>query len=261
MSMQRLHIVVPYRDRASHLDAFVPHVRAYFARDKLDRIIPYRVTIVEQEPGLPFNRGALLNVGFVIGEKQSDYTCLHDIDYLPIWADYSPVERPTAILWYGAETRPIAPGRSNAVITNDLESTYSGVLLVPNVTFRQVNGYSNDYWGWGYEDFDLLTRLRAAKIEPSRRKGTFRPLDHDNAGFIPDGRPAPIAGVNRRLFQNNWADGTAAAAAADGLSNLSYEILDRREIPDPSPERSARWEIVTVRLTGRPRPEQLQALA
>ena len=36
MSMQRLHIVVPYRDRASHLDAFVPHVRAYFARDKLD---------------------------------------------------------------------------------------------------------------------------------------------------------------------------------------------------------------------------------
>lgn len=51
----RLHIVVPYRDREAHLRQFVPWVSAYF--DRLVPRIDYRVTIVEQEAGLPFNRG------------------------------------------------------------------------------------------------------------------------------------------------------------------------------------------------------------
>jgi hypothetical protein len=36
---KRLAIVVPYRDRAEHLAKFVPHLAAYFQRDKLDRQI------------------------------------------------------------------------------------------------------------------------------------------------------------------------------------------------------------------------------
>ena len=45
--MKRLAIIVPYRDRRQHLDQFVPHMRAYFARDKLDKDIDYRVLIVD----------------------------------------------------------------------------------------------------------------------------------------------------------------------------------------------------------------------
>jgi hypothetical protein len=84
MTLKRLDIVVPYRDRLAHLNAFVPLLRAYFSRDKLDKDIPYRVFIVEQEQGLPFNRGAIKNVGFVLGREHSDYTCFYDIDYLPV---------------------------------------------------------------------------------------------------------------------------------------------------------------------------------
>ena len=35
-------IVVPYRSREGHLKSFVPHLRAYFARDKSDRHIPFK---------------------------------------------------------------------------------------------------------------------------------------------------------------------------------------------------------------------------
>jgi hypothetical protein len=70
-AFKRLNVVVPYRDREAHLNAFVPLLRAYFARDKIDRSIPYRVFIVEQESGLPFNRGALCNIGFVLGRDHS----------------------------------------------------------------------------------------------------------------------------------------------------------------------------------------------
>jgi hypothetical protein len=255
--MKRLAIVVPYRDRQQHLDQFVPHMRAYFAREKLDKAIDYRVLIVEQERGLPFNRGALKNVGFLLAEAQSDYCCFHDIDYLPIWADYSFAEVPTPIVWYGAEERPIAPGRTNKVAKHDLEHFFGGALIMPNSIFRAVNGYSNDFWGWGYEDEDIKARFVAAGIATGRRKGTFLPLVHDSEGLKLDATPSPIALINRQQLHERWA----AGLPAEGLSTLKFEVVGRASLPDPAPERSASWELVKVKLHGQPSPQQLAALA
>lgn len=58
---KRLAIVVPYRNRAEHLARFVPHMVAYFQRDKLDRHISYTINIIEQLGDAPFNRGRLGN--------------------------------------------------------------------------------------------------------------------------------------------------------------------------------------------------------
>jgi N-terminal region of glycosyl transferase group 7 len=89
MSGPRLGIVVPFRDRERHLSAFLPHAVAYFERDKADKAIDVRFLVVEQPPGLPFNRGLLVNIGFHILRHEIDYVCFHDVDYLPMWADYS----------------------------------------------------------------------------------------------------------------------------------------------------------------------------
>ncbi len=148
---KRLHIVVPYRDRPQHLDLFARAVRAYFARDKADRAIPYRVTVVEQAPGLAFNRGMLGNIGFVLGRAASDYTCFHDVDYLPIWADYSWPDTPAALVWHGAESRPVSLAAPERRIVHNLQTFHGGAQLVPNALFARVNGFANDYWGWGYE--------------------------------------------------------------------------------------------------------------
>ena len=255
--MKRLAIIVPYRDRQQHLDAFVPHMRAYFARDKLDKAIDYRVLIIEQERGLPFNRGALKNAGFLLAEAQSDYCCFHDIDYLPIWADYSFAEVPTPIVWYGAEERPIAPGRTNKVAKHNLEHFFGGALIVPNGIFRAVNGYSNDFWGWGYEDEDIKMRFAVADIATDRRKGTFLPLAHDSEGLKLDATPSAIALVNQQQLQERWA----ASLPTEGLSTLKFEVIGRSSLPDSMPERSAPWELVKVRLHGRPSPQQLAVLA
>jgi hypothetical protein len=60
----RLGIIVPYRDRTDHLDEFLSETTRSFATDPVNAGISPRFLIVEQAPGLPFNRGALLNVGF-----------------------------------------------------------------------------------------------------------------------------------------------------------------------------------------------------
>jgi hypothetical protein len=93
----RLAIIVPYRDRAEHLRQFVPHMRDYLTDAKLD----YTIHIIEQTAGKPFNRGAVNNIGFKLAEASADYVCFHDVDYLPIKADYSPVDYPMLLISQG----------------------------------------------------------------------------------------------------------------------------------------------------------------
>jgi N-terminal region of glycosyl transferase group 7/N-terminal domain of galactosyltransferase len=247
--MKRLTIVVPYRGREEHLRHFVPHMRAYFARDKLDKNIPYRALIVEQAPGLPFNAGALKNIGFLLMASEGDYTCFHDVDYLPIWADYSWCDVPTPIVWYGTENHPIRPADPAAgIVKHALEFFFGGAILVPNELFRKVNGYSNDYWGWGAEDRDLRRRFLNAGVDLGRRKGTFQPLYHDHRGLNPGGSDSSERVLNRQVYDAKWASGRTH----DGLSTLDYDVLRRSEMSALSPEREAIWEIVTVQLAMEP---------
>lgn len=254
----KLGIVVPYRDRESHLAAFIAHVSAYFSRDKLASQIDYRVLVVEQDYQKPFNRGAVKNVGFKLLEPSVDYVCFHDVDYLPIWADYSPVTQPTAIVWYGAETRPVAPGRSTKAIHHKLDEFYGGAVLIDNASFRAVDGYANDYWGWGYEDSDLRSRFDEKGILWDRRKGTFSALDHDNDGYTPVGEMTEIGLYNGNLYASRYQLRTVAPGP--GLEKLNFTIHSREPIASPRLEGDATWEIVKVRLNGKPSDEQKKAL-
>jgi N-terminal region of glycosyl transferase group 7/N-terminal domain of galactosyltransferase len=262
--MSQLTIVVPYRAREAHFQQFVPHLKAFFSRDKAHRAIPYRVLVIEQEEGLPFNAGALRNIGYALAQDDGSdfsngYTCFHDIDYLPLSADYGWSTVPAQIAWYGAEWRPVAVGSSLRHVYNDPYSFFGAVVLAPNSLIAKVNGYSNRYWGWGWQDLDFRTRFVAAGFGPVKRLGTFLPLDHDNRGFTLDGKLTPIGLVNRRLFDRKWAGG--GQSEDDGLSSLKYEILQRRDIDRyVHNERPTRWEIVKVRLNLPSSPEHDEAL-
>lgn len=40
--------------------------------------------VVEQLGRGPFNRGALINAGFLVAAQQSHYVAIHDVDLLPL---------------------------------------------------------------------------------------------------------------------------------------------------------------------------------
>jgi hypothetical protein len=145
------------------------------------------------------------------------------------------------------------------IVKHNLDLFFGGALLVPNSIFRAVNGYSNDYWGWGFEDEDIKARFAAAGVPTDRRKGTFLPLVHDSEGLNLDATPSPIALVNAQQMQERWAAGPQMAS--DGLTTLKFEVIGRSSLPDAMPERSAPWELVKMRLAGRPSAQQTQALA
>lgn len=109
----------------------------------------YEVFVIEQKDKKPFNRGKLLNIGSKYAmENGCDYLCFHDVDLLPIEVDYSYPEHPTSLI---------------SEIENkdgDILFRYFGGVTLFNVEdFISINGYSNNYWGWGFEDDDLFHRV------------------------------------------------------------------------------------------------------
>jgi hypothetical protein len=214
---KRLAIVVPYRDRAEHLKSFLPHVATYFERDKLDCHIAVSIHVIEQAGRAPFNRGLVINCGYRLVHDSVDYVCFHDVDYMPIWADYAWSPQPARLIWHGLR------------LQEDWERFFGAVVLFDNAAFERVNGYPNAYWGWGPEDLELGMRCNLAGLGFERRDGTYIALHHKHAGFAAPG----IYNEEARRTHAVWArrrDNLAAVAATDGLSTIEFKLLEQRRL-------------------------------
>lgn len=144
----KLGIIVPYRNRYEHLQEFKKSITEYLS----EKGITYELIIIQQDNAKLFNRGMLLNIGFKYSKKFGcDYVVFHDVDMIPISVDYSysdiPIHLSTHFYFQNGEKQ------------REIFDTYfGGVTMFPISYFEQINGYSNKYWGWGFEDDDLLYR-------------------------------------------------------------------------------------------------------
>jgi hypothetical protein len=224
---KRLAILVPYRDRAVHLARFLPHMATYFAQDKLDSAIDYTIHIVEQAGTRPFNKGRLLNAGFTLVRDQADYVCLHDVDYLPLWSDYSYPDGPTRLIWYGLRLR------------EDYERFFGAVVMLPVGQFVTVNGFSSGYWRWGPEDMEFLDRCITVGLKIVRRDGTFGVLHHPHNGLNQRGGLSEAAIRNGRLYRSRLPD-IARVMKEDGLTTAAAFKLIESKTPAGDPAAAAR---------------------
>jgi len=230
--MNRLGIVIPYRDRQQHLMQAIPHLRMYFTRDKIDSALSVRIVVVEQSAGAPFNRGLLCNIGFKLLRDTIDYVCFHDVDYLPIWADYRCPEQPTMIVWDGFHTRLIDP--ANPALGQIVENPavcFSAVVLMRAEQFEQANGFATGYWGWGFEDADLKDRLQTIGCRIERRRGTFQALNHRNAGYLSHVVLSPAHLRNRAVYQERWR--SSQSWQSEGLNSTAVAIINSTSLTLP----------------------------
>lgn len=211
----KIAIIIPYRNRVEHLSKMLPHTVSYFRR--VTQIEPLFV-LAEQLDNEKFNRGALLNQAYGCCKDLVDYVCFHDVDYMPMWADYSDCSLPTRIIWYGMDRQPVSDN-SNLVITAQ-KTGLAAVSVMKKIHFEAANGYSNHYWGWGYEDTDLAMRLKAAGIPIAYKNGTFIPLKHNSNGFNMDGSPTESSMLNKQRFQLQKHPNHE-----DGLNSLNAKII------------------------------------
>ena len=199
-------IVVPYRDqpeqnRSDQLKKF----SEFF--DKLG----WPVLIVEQTEGKKFNRGALLNVGYDLVD--TDYIIFHDVDLLP---------KKTLLPYY--EVLPTSPIHLGKAITKYDSPTFLGaVVSVSKKDYKSINGFPNNFWGWGGEDDAFRIRLQRAGIhvlQPTMKSG-FTELQHVDTRTNPDWKN-----------MEKW-EGLAKEREGknkSGLSDLKYDIVAEEQI-------------------------------
>ena len=155
----RLAIIIPYRDRRDELDVFLPHMVEFLSNKQID----YKLFVAEQSDDRPFNYGKLCNAVVNEIKEDFDYFCFHDVDLLPKndSSEYYPVETPTQIFGYREGDGTDLP----------YTQFFGGVVLFPKEIFEKVNGYSNDYWGKGYVDLDLLHRCVTSDVKMEKIYG------------------------------------------------------------------------------------------
>jgi len=232
---KKLLITVPYRDREIQYKTFLNHIKMYFNTDKIDKFINVKVCFLEQDNKKPFNLGSLNNAGYLINESYLDYIVINNVDFLPMLSDYSFSENPTLLIKFGFNNLPMKPSKKDCKLiikAPNIENVFLGSVLLPKNIFKKVNGYSNSFWGWGFEDTDMKKRLDKNKIKIEYRDGVYQPLFHDNLGYEVDdnnnSKPSKYHMENQKIFEKKWKN--VKNYLEDGINNFKFKINSNEEI-------------------------------
>ena len=158
--------------------------------------IEYEIFIVEQADDKPFNRGKLLNVGYKYALKNGcDYFVFHDVDMLPEEVDYSYSNKPLHLATHLQE--------------HDYETTFfdyfGGVTMFTKEDFKTINGFSNEYWGWGFEDDDLLIRCIESDLDIDKENsGNSDVIEFESFQFNGDESKIILEGKSTSLLQDDF---------------------------------------------------------
>uniref|UniRef100_A0A7S3G6Z3 Beta-1,4-galactosyltransferase n=1 Tax=Palpitomonas bilix TaxID=652834 RepID=A0A7S3G6Z3_9EUKA len=204
---RRFSIVVPFRDNAkqnrmTQLEIFSAYMESFLSG------LDYVIIIAEQgDTSHKFNRGKMLNVGYRIAKEQFDceYHILHDVDLLPAkdllkYYTTFPADGPFHI--------------ANVWGQYNYQGYFGGIVSISNKDFEELNGYPNDYWGWGGEDDELKRRCDERKMRIVRpTEGTILPLPHPDTKAVTEWK-------NLRKWE--LRDAHKQTWQANGLNTLKY---------------------------------------
>lgn len=214
-SFERLTVIIPVRDRDEHLRVLVPRLTELLTEQSIN----HRLLVCEQESGGLFNKGVLFNAGLYYGADWTDYYCLHDVDAVPITANY------------------LCPSQPLRLVTKLVDSShgdtrepryFGGAITVRREQVFAANGFSNEYWGWGKEDDDFFFRLLLVQcLCYADTQGTFYDLPNPPGQQI-DTRNA----LKRRQLRLNRSRRSRlmrglSCPQEDGINSLRYEIVNR----------------------------------
>uniref|UniRef100_A0A915PAK4 Beta-1,4-N-acetylgalactosaminyltransferase n=1 Tax=Meloidogyne floridensis TaxID=298350 RepID=A0A915PAK4_9BILA len=208
-SRQKVAIVVPYRNREPHLRTFLHNIHRFLQKQQLD----YAIFVVEQIGDFAFNKGRLTNIGVLEALRVYPFDCIifNDVDTYP----------ENDNLLYRCSTDPKYTKHLSVYLERgEYKELYAdfvgGVLALTVEQLRKINGYSNDFWGWGGEDDDLNTRVKLANMSFQRNKteiSRFRTFKHGtDHGNDPHPCRFKLIGLTKQKY------------LTDGFSNLNYRV-------------------------------------
>ncbi|XP_077006059.1 beta-1,4-galactosyltransferase 2 isoform X4 [Tamandua tetradactyla] len=206
---QTVAVIIPFRHREHHLRYWLHYLHPILRRQQLR----YGIYIINQHGEDTFNRAKLLNVGFLEALKEdTTYDCFifSDVDLVPM--DDRNLYR------CGDQPRHFAIAMDKFGFRLPYAGYFGGVSGLNKTQFLKINGFPNEYWGWGGEDDDIFNRISLAGMKISRpdiRIGRYRMFKHDR-----DKHNEP----NPQRFTK--IQNTKLTMKRDGIGSVQYRVLE-----------------------------------
>lgn len=176
-------IIIPHRNRLDHLIKFVNHL------DKLD-VYKNKIDIfvIDQNNGDKFNKGILFNVGFILSLKKNNYDryIFHDVDSYP---DQYLLDQ-----YFQNLSCNIHFASPDLKYKYNFYTFFGGVVAFTKNDFKLINGFPNNFFGWGGEDDAIYNRVAINNID------IYRPLE---GSYILEDHPPPQETEYNKQKQDN----------------------------------------------------------
>ncbi|KAM7099634.1 beta-1,4-galactosyltransferase 2 isoform 1-T5 [Molossus nigricans] len=206
---QTVAVIIPFRHREHHLRYWLHYLHPILRRQRLR----YGIYVINQHGEDTFNRAKLLNVGFLEALKEdATYDCFifSDVDLVPM--DDRNLYR------CGDQPRHFAIAMDKFGFRLPYAGYFGGVSGLSKAQFLRINGFPNEYWGWGGEDDDIFNRISLTGMKISRpdiRIGRYRMIKHDR-----DKHNEP----NPQRFTK--IQNTKLTMKRDGIGSVRYQVLE-----------------------------------
>jgi len=202
---KKLAILIAHRGRRENLSQTLNKLQKYFKTQQPE--IDYDIFVVEQFDENLFNKGQIFNAALNHIKDDYDYVLINDVDIFPVVADFR---------------------YPNVSLFRLTEKNWGASLLFMEDIIK-VNGFSNNYWGWGYEDNDLEHRFWFLNIPFEPRDFIYDEINH------PLAYTENIKNRNQQKmmsFVNMNSEEKIKQIQADGLSNFPSRIKKFEVIKD-----------------------------
>lgn len=210
----RTAVIVPYRNRESHLGYLLYYLHPFLQRQQLQ----YGIYLVHQAGNGTFNRAKLLNVGVKEALKDEEWDCLflHDVDLIPE-NDYNLY---TCDPW---NPKHVSVAMNKFGYNLPYSQYFGGVSALTPDQYMKINGFPNEYWGWGGEDDDIATRVRLAGmkiVRPPVSIGHYKMVKHKGD-----------KGNEENPHRFDLLIRTQRMWTQDGMNSLTYTLLAKHLHP------------------------------
>jgi hypothetical protein len=215
-------------ERWSQVAFTVAYLHRYLPLLKLN----YTIVLSEQLPDERlFNRGFVFNVAFDQFEDDTDYMLVLDVDSVPILYREAPSGKLHFVdLRYPEWEVPThIASAAEKYGWNQPYKYFAGVAnMFRSESYLKVNGFPNNYYGWGREDDDLYFRTLEAFGGFKRTEvmdGMFHSLPHKDS-------KTSCGSLNWR-HNTAWYDDLRAGGHTrmdDGLLQLQYRLLKKEYV-------------------------------
>ncbi|XP_062841573.1 beta-1,4-galactosyltransferase 3 [Trichomycterus rosablanca] len=209
----RTAIIIPHRSRESHLKYLLYYLHPFLQRQQLN----YGIYVIHQAGNYTFNRAKLMNIGFREAMREEDWDCLfyHDVDLIP------EDDRNTYVCDRNPKHAAIAMDKFGYKLP--YKGYFGGVSALSPLHYLKMNGFPNNYWGWGGEDDDIGIRVSLAGMtisRPSLKVGRYKMIKHklDQGNEVNPKRFSLLAKT-----QKTWK--------LDGMNSVQYEVVSREHTP------------------------------